>query len=102
MYQVDAFTGKPLAFALGCSGKNCSPATMQLISIIEQGGLKEALFIADKEHFTQEVTDCFYQHPTYDILMPAPKIKKITSSIDQLEYNPLWGRICTGRNNLQL
>ena len=89
-FGVDAFTGQPLAFALGSSGKNCSPATMQLISIIEQGGLKEALFIADKEHFTQEVIDYFYQHPTFDILMPAPEIKKITSSFDELEYDPVW------------
>lgn len=38
---VDAFSGQPLAFTLGSSGKNCSPATMQLMSMIEQGGLKK-------------------------------------------------------------
>jgi Transposase DDE domain len=89
-FAVDAFTGQPLASTLGSSGKNCSPATLQLMSMIEQGGLKEALFVADKEHFSHDVTDYFYQHPTFDILMPAPEFKKITSCFDQLQYTPLW------------
>ncbi|WP_153798608.1 hypothetical protein [Foetidibacter luteolus] len=37
-FCVDAFSGQPLAFTLGSSGKNCSPATLQLADIIEQGG----------------------------------------------------------------
>lgn len=89
-FCVDAISGQPLAFTLGSSGKNCSPATVQLIDMIEQGGPKEALFVADKEHFTQEVTDYFYQHPTFDMLMPAPNIKKISNLTNQLEYTSLW------------
>jgi Transposase DDE domain len=89
-FCVDACSGQPLAFTLGSSGKNCSPATIQLINMIEQGGPKEALFIADKEHFTREVIDYFYQHPAFDILMPAPEIKKIITAMDQLEYSPHW------------
>jgi hypothetical protein len=89
-FCVDAFSGQPLAFTLGSSGKNCSPATMQLIKMVEQGGPKEALFVADKEHFTQQVADYFCRHPAFDILMPAPGTKKITGSFGQLEYTPLW------------
>jgi hypothetical protein len=89
-FGVDTFTGQPLAFALGSSGKNCRPATLQLMSMIEQGGTKKALFVADKEHFSHDVTDYFYQHPTFDILMPAPEFKKVTSCFDQLQYTPLW------------
>jgi hypothetical protein len=89
-FCVDTFSGQPLAFTLGSSGKNCSSATMQLMNILERGGPQEALFIADKEHFTLDVIDYFYQHPTFDILMPAPQFKKITSSFDQLQYSELW------------
>lgn len=89
-FAVDTLTGQPLGFTLGSSGKNCSPASLQLINMLEKGGLKEALFVADKEYFAHEVTDYFYQHPTFDILMPAPEFKKITSCFDQLEYTPLW------------
>ena len=60
------------------------------MNMIEQGGYRKALFVADKEHFTRQVVDYFDQHPTFDILMPAPQIKKITHIVDQLEYRPLW------------
>lgn len=89
-FSVDAFSGQPLAFTTGSSGKNCTPATLQLMNMIELGGIKEGLFVADKEHFTQDVFDYFYQHPTFDLLTPAPEIKKIKSVVDQLNYKPLW------------
>lgn len=89
-FCVDAFSGQPLAFTLGSSGKNCSPATLNLINMIEQGGLKEALFVADKEHFTVDIINYFDQHPGFDILLPAPEINKVTDLIKQLEYIPQW------------
>jgi hypothetical protein len=89
-FAVDAFTGQPLGFTLGSSGKTCSPATLQLMSMLEKNGPKEALFVADKEYFAHEITDYFFQHPTFDILLPAPAFKTITSCFDQLEYSPLW------------
>ena len=53
-----SFAQMPLAdnhlhFAIGSSGKNCSPATLQLINMVEQGGITKALLVADKEHFTR-------------------------------------------------
>lgn len=89
-FCVDAFNGQPLAFTLGSSGRNSSSATMQLMNMIEQGGVKEALFVADKEHFSQQIIDYFFQHPSFDLLMPAPEINKITKNIDQLEFNRVW------------
>jgi hypothetical protein len=89
-FCVDAISGQPLAFATGSSGKNCSPATLQLLSMVEKGGIKEGLFIADKEHFTVDIFDYFCKHPTYDMLMPAPYIKKIKDGFTQLEYHPQW------------
>jgi hypothetical protein len=89
-FAVAAFTGQPLGFTLASSGKNCSAASLQLMSMLEQGGLKEALFVADKEYYCQEVTDYFYHHPTFDILMPVPENKKISGCFQQLEYTPLW------------
>ena len=44
--------------------------------MIEQGGIIEAFFFSDKEHSFQEITDNFYKHPTFDILIPAPEIQK--------------------------
>ena len=58
--------------------------------MIEQVGIKEALFVADREHSFQEINDCFYKHLTFDILMPAPEIQKIKSSVTQLDYPSHW------------
>ena len=98
-FCVDAIDGQPLAFTTGSSGKNCSPATLQLMDMIEQGGIKEGLFIADKEHFTIDIIDYFCQHPKYDILMPAPEIKKVTNGVKQLEYKPLWAGYAVAETN---
>jgi len=89
-FCVDTSNGQPLAFMTGSGGKNCSPATVQLLNMIELGGVKEALFVADKEHFTKEIIDYFYRHPTFDMLMPAPEISKITGGLKNLEYHPHW------------
>lgn len=89
-FCVDALSGQPLAFMTGSSGKNCSPATLQLLNMIEQGGIKEALFVADKEHFTKDIIEYFYTHPTFDMLMPAPNISKINRVVKDLEYRPIW------------
>lgn len=89
-FCVDAISGQPMAFTLGSSGKNCSPATLHLMNMIEQGGQKEGLFVADKEHFTKELIEYFYNHPSFDILIPAPNNKKISKGIAQLQYRPTW------------
>lgn len=89
-FCVDTSNGQPLAFVTGSGGKNCSPATVQLLNMIEQAGIKQALFVADKEHFTKEIISYFCQHPTFDMLIPAPEISKISNIIKSLEYRSLW------------
>lgn len=89
-FCVDAITGQPLAFTLGSSGKTCSPATLQLMNVIDQAGQKNTLFLADKEHFTRDVFEHILRHPHLNILMPAPHSQKITSLFEQLSYQPLW------------
>lgn len=100
-FCADAFSGQPLAFTIGSSGKTCSPATLQLINMVEQGGIHKALFVADKEHFTREIGEYIYQHPTFDILMPAPLTKRVSSCFGQLEYKPLWAGYALGTTTYQ-
>lgn len=89
-FTVDAFTGQPFCFCLGSSGKNSIAASLQLINMLQQGGIKEALFIADKEYFTQELINYFYYHPSFDILLPVPDTKRITARFGQMQYRPFW------------
>jgi hypothetical protein len=100
-FCADAFSGQPLAFGIGSSGKNCSPATLQVINMVEQGGIHKALFVADKEHFTREIGEYIYQHPTFDILMPAPLTKKVCSCFDKLEYSSLWAGYALAKTTFQ-
>ena len=94
MYQTffcnDIHTGQPLGFVIGNSSKNTSRSTLQLMNILERGGLSNSLILADKEHFSREIAEFFYHHPNLDILVPAPGTKRLTERLPHLDYRPLW------------
>ena len=89
-FCVDAITGQPLGFTIGSSGKSCASATLRLINTLEKAGQTDGLFIADKEHFTKDLLEYFAQHPSFDILIPAPASQKMRTLINQLSYIELW------------
>jgi hypothetical protein len=89
-FCVDMVSGQPLAFTIGSSGKTCSKATIHLINLLQHGGVENALLVADKEHFTQEIAHYLYQHPSLDILMPVPVNNKVAQCIPVLDYKTLW------------
>ncbi len=86
----DVATGQPLGFTVAAGGKTCSQATLQLLEMLKGAGMEDALILADKEHFTQDIAGYFHRHPGLDVLMPAPNTKKISAVIRTLDYLPLW------------
>lgn len=86
----DVHTGQPLGFTIGSSGKKCSKATLQLLGLLEKGGFKNSLVLADKEHFTQEISEYFHRHPNLDFLVPVPRTKKLLGTFPKLDYQPQW------------
>ncbi len=58
--------------------------------MLEQGGITNALLVADKEHFTRQIGAYFYKHPAFDILMPAPLTQRVCKCFDSLQYKPPW------------
>jgi hypothetical protein len=86
----DIYSGQPLGFTLSASGKTCSQATVQLLKLIEGAGIQNALIVADKEHFTRQITEYFSQHPGLDVLMPAPSTRNRTSWLAGLTYQRKW------------
>lgn len=88
----DATTGQPLGFTLSASGKTCSQATLQLLDMVGEVLTtgEKALILADKEHFSQEITSYFADSPSMDVLMPAPGIKRINDCLQGLDYQYLW------------
>ena len=97
----DAISGQPLAFTLGSSGKTCSKATLQLLALIQRSGVKKALLIADKEHFTAEILNHIGAHTDLDILLAAPCSKKITACFERLDYQPLWAGYAIGQTDFK-
>jgi hypothetical protein len=100
-FCVDAVTGQPLCFINGSSGRNCSSATLQLMNLLQDAGLQEGLFLADKEHFTLEIGEWFAKEDNYDILMPAPYIDKIKTIYPTLEYKRNWAGYATAESEFQ-
>ena len=89
-FCTDIDTRQPLAFTMGSSGKNGSPATAQLMELLTRGGVGPALVVADKEHFTQELAAAFAGDCPLDILMPVPMRAKIFQTITALRFTPMW------------
>jgi hypothetical protein len=95
----DVATGQPLGFALASTGKTCSKATVQLLQLIEKAGISDALIMADKEHFTEEISRYFYQHSTLDMLVPAPNINSVTDKFKSIDFHSLWAGYAIGETD---
>lgn len=92
----DVVSRQPLGFTSASTSKTCSAATIDLIHLIERAGINQALILADKEHFTQTISDYFYKHPTLDMLIPAPNYKSVTKKISDISFQPLWAGYAIG------
>jgi hypothetical protein len=86
----DVTTKQPLAFTMAASGKTCTQATLQLLEMIENAGIKDALVLADKEHYSEAIVNFFSERPGLDILMPALNNKKMVEGLPKLDYQRLW------------
>jgi len=100
-FCADVNTRQPLAFTTAASGKTCTQATLQLINIIESSGVKQALILADKEHFSHEICNYFYKHPGLDMLMPVMNNKGVVDSFPRLNYRPLWAGYAIAESSFQ-
>ena len=89
-FSVCADTGQPIMAFISSTGLSTTKATLNLIRATEQIIKNKTLFVADKEHFTQELFDMARQHKHFDLLTPAlntTRTQKITSN---LSYTPKW------------
>lgn len=86
----DTITGQPIGFTIGSSGRTCSSATKNLLDMLRQSGFNKALLLTDKEHFTREILELIAQNEDFDIVVPAPGIKRITDTFEKLNYIRKW------------
>ena len=90
-FSVCSETGQPIMTTRASTGMPTTKITKRLISATDQIIRTDALLVADKEHFTNELlTTIKKQHSHLDILVPALTTKKVDALIKKLEYTPLW------------
>ena len=58
--------------------------------MLQKVGIKSELFLADKEHFTQQILEYVATTNDFDIIIPAPNVKKITNCFEELNYQKKW------------
>ncbi|MDH5415543.1 MAG: hypothetical protein OEW87_15510, partial [Flavobacteriaceae bacterium] len=63
--------------------------------------LGKALILADKEHFTQEISAFFHEHPNFDMLVPAPRNKTLMNKLHELDYYTLWPGYAIGESTFK-
>ncbi|MCK5608470.1 transposase [Candidatus Pacearchaeota archaeon] len=90
-FSVCSETGQPIMATMASTGMPTTKITKKLISATDQIIRTDALLVADKEHFTNELlTTIKKQHSRLDVLVPALITKKVDAMIKKLKYTPLW------------
>jgi hypothetical protein len=83
-FALDTQSGQPIGFGIGSPGVNTTKTTIELLNMVNRID-KNALILADKEHFTNELVRHMKHDTKFDFLIPAissDKIRKIERSLD--------------------
>jgi hypothetical protein len=83
-FALDTQTGQPIGCGIGSPGVNTTKATLDLLDMVAHVS-KEALILADKEHFTENLVHKINQDYQFEYLVPvisSSRIKMIERSLD--------------------
>lgn len=75
-FALNTQTGQPIACGIGSPGVNTSKATIELLKIVKLVN-KNALIIADKEHFTEYLFKNIKQNSDFEFLVPVISNERI-------------------------
>lgn len=89
-FSVSAQTGQPIMATMSSTGMPTTKATSILINETGRIVRSPSLLVADKEHFTRELSSVGEKHENYDLLVPAIKTSRMLSAIKTLTYKRLW------------
>jgi hypothetical protein len=88
-FAVDTQTGQPVGCGTGSPGANTSRATTELLNMAELVN-RNALILADKEHFTEYLIRSIEQNSNFEFLVPAISTERIRK-IERLQtYQRKW------------
>lgn len=88
-FALDTGSGQPIGFGIGSSGVNTTKATTYLLNMVDKIE-SNALILADKEHFTNDLARYMKQDTHFEFLMPVIYSKKIQKIERSLNFQPLW------------
>ncbi len=88
-FALDTQTGQPIGCGIGSPGANTTQATIDLLNM---AGLvnKNALILADKEHFTECLIRNIDQDSDFEFLVPAISTQRIQNIERSQTYQRKW------------
>ncbi len=88
-FALDTQTGQPIGCGIGSPGANTTKATIDLLNMVEKVS-KNALILADKEHFTESLIRNIDQNNNFEFLVPAISTERIQKIERSHSYQRKW------------
>ena len=88
-FAVDTQTGQPIGCGIGSPGANTTRATIELLNMVNIVN-KNALILADKEHFTEYLIRDINQNSDFEFLVPVITRERIQKIERSLTYKRQW------------
>jgi hypothetical protein len=88
-FALDTQTGQPIGCGIGSPGANTTQATIDLLGMTELVS-KNALILADKEHFTEYLIRSISQNSGFGFLVPAISTERVRKIERSQTYQRIW------------
>lgn len=88
-FALDTQTGQPIGCGIGSPGANTTQATIELLNIAKLVN-RNALILADKEHFTEYLIRSIEQNSDFEFLVPAISTERIRKIERSQSYQRKW------------
>ncbi len=88
-FALDTQTGQPIGCGIGSPGANTTKATIDLLNMVTMVS-KNALILADKEHFTEYLIRSIDQNSDFEFLVPAISTERIQKIERSQTYQRKW------------
>ena len=88
-FALNTQTGQPIGCGIGSPGANTTKATIDLLNMVERVN-KNALILADKEHFTENLIRHINQNSSFEFLVPAIETERIQKIERNQTYQQKW------------
>ena len=88
-FALDTQNGQPIGCGIGSPGANTTKATIDLLNMVNMVS-KNALILADKEHFTEYLIRSIDQNSDFEFLVPAISTERIQKIERSQTYQRKW------------